>query len=131
VVKLDNNEIKGRAKTLSFILISLFIVMFLYYLFVRFTGIKIPCIFFELTSLECPGCGITRMLTQFLQFNFVKGIKFNYFLGFTLPILLFMIAYMSYLYIFKKKQAKWFTILSTIYLISLFIWGILRNIFSI
>ena len=131
VVKLTNNDVKERAKTLSFILTSLLIILFLYYLFVRFTGIKLPCVFYELTHLQCPGCGITRMLTQFLQFNFVKGIKFNYFLGFTLPIVVFMIGYMSYTYILNKTYSKWFNTFITIYLICLLSWGILRNIFSI
>ena len=126
-----NNEIKERAKHLSFILSALLIVMFLYYLFVRFTEIKIPCVFFELTNLQCPGCGITRMLTQFLQLNFVKGIKFNYFLGFTLPLLIYMIGYMGYTYVYSKPYSKKFSTLITIYLIALLTWGVLRNIFSI
>ena len=124
-------EVKARAKTLAFILTTLLLVLLSYYFFVKFTSIRIPCMFHIITKLDCPGCGITRMLTQFLSFNFKAGIKFNYFLAFTMPIIIFIILYMCYAYLLNKKYSKWFNIISTTYCISLIVWGIVRNIISI
>lgn len=128
---MHNNEIKKRAKTLFLNFIILFVILISYYFIVRYTPLLIPCLFFELTGLNCPGCGITRMLTRFLQFNFAEGITFNYFLGFTLPIIIFIILMMSYYYIYNKKYSKWFNILLYIYLAALIIWWIVRNIIGI
>ena len=126
-----DNQIKKRAKTLFLILGVLFLVLIAYYIFVVITGIRVPCMFNLITKLNCPGCGITRMLTKFLQFQFSEGIKFNYFLGFSLPIIIFLILGMCYYYLYNKKYDKWFNIICYLYLACLIIWGILRNIFGI
>lgn len=127
---MHNNSTK-RAKTLFLNFAILFAIAISYYFVVRYTSFKIPCLFFETTGLSCPGCGITRMLTQFLQLKFNEGIQYNYFLGYTLPVIIFVIAMMSYYYIYNKKYAKWFNVLVCIYLIALVSWGIVRNIIGI
>lgn len=42
-----------------------------YAIFVRATGLAIPCVFYTLTGLKCPGCGVTRMALCLLRFDFV------------------------------------------------------------
>ena len=128
---MHNKDSIKRAKTLFLNFLLLFVILISYYFIVRFTAFKIPCLFFEITGLSCPGCGITRMLTQFLQFKFDKGVAFNYFLGFTLPVVVFIILMMSYYYIYNKKYSKWFNALLFVYLIALILWGIVRNIIGI
>ncbi|MCI8333726.1 MAG: DUF2752 domain-containing protein [Lachnospiraceae bacterium] len=41
-----------------------------YYGFVKYTGIGILCLFRYIFHLQCPGCGITHMLTALGSGNF-------------------------------------------------------------
>lgn len=125
------NDFKKRVKSFFFTLSIVLAILVSYYLIVRFTSFRIPCVFHLITKLNCPGCGITRMLTRFLQFKISEGIKYNYFLGYTLPIVILMISMMSYYYLYNKKYDKWFKILSLIYLCLLLAWGVIRNIIGI
>lgn len=36
-----------------------------------------PCIFYELTGIQCAGCGITRATHQILNFNFKEAFLLN------------------------------------------------------
>lgn len=49
----------------------------LYGLFVRKTGLGIPCMFHLLTGLKCPGCGVTRMAVALLQLDFAGAFEAN------------------------------------------------------
>jgi len=61
--------------------ISLFsVVVFLgvLYLFsVHFTTFRIPCPFYLLTGLYCPGCGISRMCIALFHLDFVSAFQNN------------------------------------------------------
>jgi hypothetical protein len=48
-----------------------------YYLFVRCTGISLPCLFHSITGLQCPGCGVTHMLLYMAQFDFSNAFASN------------------------------------------------------
>lgn len=48
------------------------IIGMLYAVFIKITGISIPCLFREITGLKCPGCGIT---TFFMNLLFLSGRK--------------------------------------------------------
>ena len=69
-------DIKG--KTITFIIIFVLI------------GIgrllNIPCIFLHITGIECLGCGMTRALSEALQFDFASAFEYHK-MFWSLPIL--------------------------------------------
>ncbi|MCI9445778.1 MAG: DUF2752 domain-containing protein [Lachnospiraceae bacterium] len=50
---------------------------FVYGMFVRYTGLAIPCPFRQLTGLKCPGCGVTGMCVALMQLDFKAAFLCN------------------------------------------------------
>lgn len=46
-----------------------------YYVFIRLTGLHIPCVFREITGLKCPGCGLTAMCMNLAHFRFGEAFR--------------------------------------------------------
>jgi hypothetical protein len=55
------------------------------------TGIFPPCIFRQLTGLQCPGCGSTRALHQLLHGHFVAAFTLNPLFVIATPLLLYVL----------------------------------------
>lgn len=105
----------------------IFAAGFAYLIFVRITGIKLPCIFYETTGLLCPGCGITRMFVQLSCFNIKKAFMYN-------PVcfvsVAFWLTFSVLLFIGKPKyfrNAKLLYIFMYINFAALILFGLLRN----
>ncbi len=103
-----------------------------YLLFFLWTGIGIPCPFYELTGLKCPGCGISRMFISLAKLDFAAAFGHNPFLLITGPFLIAYLAYSEVGYVLygNRRMGKR----------EIFLWaelglaiayGILRNIFPI
>lgn len=87
-------------------------------------NIGIPCVFYKITNLYCPGCGITRCLKSILTFNFYQAFRYNALITILLP---FFTLYFIYSFVLKKD----FKIPNFIWYILLFIiilFGVFRNI---
>lgn len=65
----------------------LFLLGLAYGLFVKITGLAIPCIFHLLTGWKCPGCGVTRMCVALLQMDFIGAFYCHPMLLIQLPFL--------------------------------------------
>ena len=61
--------VKGAAVTV--------LIGILYYLFVRFTALGIPCIFRVITGKYCPGCGISRMFIALFSGDVAAAVRYN------------------------------------------------------
>ena len=82
-------------------------------------------------NLYCPGCGITRCIISFLQFNFYQSFRYNPLIFILLPFLSVYIIYKLYIWLFDKKDniiTKIPNMVFYILIIILLIYGILRNI---
>ena len=100
-----------------------------YVLWVRATGIGIPCLFYTVTGLKCPGCGISRMLLSLLRLDFRAAFHYNPFLLLTSPILVFLLIESDLQYLRNERKK---TLLGQILLwgelVGLLAYGIIRNI---
>ena len=63
----------------------------LYFVFISVTKIGISCPFYLFTGLQCPGCGITRMILSLLRADFAGAFRHHPVLLLTSPIILFII----------------------------------------
>jgi len=86
--------------------------------------IGIPCVFFELTGIYCPGCGATRAITSLIKLNFYQALRYNMLI---IILLVFSIIYYAYKYILKSEK-KLPNYIWYILLIITILFGILRNI---
>ena len=101
-----------------------------YLIFVLCTGLGIPCIFHAITKLECPGCGVTRMLISIVKFDFVSAFWYNPFLFITGPLLVAYLVACEVKFVRhgNRKMGKW-EIFMYVELVLALIYGVLRNIF--
>lgn len=59
-----------------------------YAIFVTVTGWGIPCPIYTVTHLQCPACGISRMLLSLLRLDFAAAWQYNPYLLINGPIIL-------------------------------------------
>lgn len=97
----------------------------LYLVWLRLTGLAVPCAFHSVTGLRCPGCGITRMLLALSRLHFREAFQANPFLLATSPLLLFLILFSG------RQRRRWSRRLLWGYLTALLLFGIVRNLYSV
>ena len=71
------DEKKNRFLKLAKSIGQIVLLGILYFIFIKMTGWKIPCIFYELTGKYCPGCGVTRMCLALVQLDFASAMRNN------------------------------------------------------
>lgn len=105
-------------------------VCIVYLLFVKFTGISIPCLFYLITDKYCPGCGITRMFVDIFRLDFPAALSHNAFVFCILPIGAFLFVYKAWTYIKSGNTDTkvWENILYIILSVFCFAFFILRNL---
>ena len=72
------------------------IVISIYLIFVKFTGIRI-CLIYNLIHIPCPACGLTRAYMALLQGDFISSLKYNIL---AVPIAIFFVLF----FIFSLKD---------------------------
>lgn len=97
-------------------------------IWLRLGGPSVPCMFHELTGLECPGCGITRMILALSRLDLKAAFRANAFLTVTLPYLILLLLYSAYKWIRNEKTGAKAEAAEVLYCAGLILFGILRNI---
>lgn len=84
--------------------------------------LSVPCIFREITHLNCPGCGITRACLALLDLDFYQAFRYN--------MLVFVLApfYLLYLFLESKGYRRSSSMLVNSMVVVTVLFGILRNI---
>ena len=66
-----------RIRRVVWIVLAVAAAGVVYYLLYRFLGFGIPCTFYQLTGLSCPGCGLTRAITALLSGDVASALSYN------------------------------------------------------
>ena len=114
------------------ILILMAVLAFYFYFFdpSEKENIFVSCTFKGLTGLDCSGCGGQRAIHHLLHFEFGQALRFNAFFVLLLPYLSLLLYYELRRIWNIPKPNNFFTSnkMLWIFLISLLIFGILRNL---
>ncbi len=103
-----------------------------YLIFVLRTGIRIPCLFYEITALKCAGCGISRMFVSLARLDIIAAFKYNPFVFITGPFVILYLcsSELEYVKHGSRNAQKWSVFIYTELFFAL-AYGVLRNIFPI
>ena len=79
-----------------------------YALVCHFTAFRIPCPFYTVTGLKCPGCGMTRMCMDIMHLDFKAAYLENRAIFVTLPVLGWFLGYnaLRYVGVIKGERLK-------------------------
>ena len=99
-----------------------------YLVWIKLTGLAMPCMFRYITGFKCPGCGITTMFTALASLDFKASFNANPFLFVTAPFLCVEIIYRIYLKYRNMKLPKDHETAVICYCAALCIFGIVRNL---
>lgn len=98
--------------------------------FLAYKGISVPCLFYEITGIKCPGCGNTRAALALLRFDLKASFRYN--LLFALEML-----YLARVYVIcaknfiNNKGFKYYVrprIIDIGFFVLLILWTVIRNL---
>lgn len=84
-MKKLNSEQKARLLSLIKKTALLLAAGIAYYIFIKLTGLGIPCVFRLVTGNLCPGCGVTRMCISLLRGDLYAAMRNNLLIMVCLP----------------------------------------------
>ncbi len=108
--------------------VILFMAGVAYYIFVTVTPFSYKCYIHELFGIDCPVCGTTRMMLSLAHFRFSEAFNYNQYIFITLPYIIYEIIYLFYLNESKKPAGKINRVILYLWVILLFIFGVVRNV---
>ncbi len=103
-------------------------VFLIYYILNKKFGFSIPCIFYKITGLYCPGCGITRLLFALVNLEFYESFKYNPWIFILIVLGLFYLICKLFIFLKLKKIIKIPNYVYITLIIISIIFGIFRNI---
>ena len=121
---------KKRITVLILLVISGLGAILAFYILAR-NKIALGCIFYQLTGLQCPGCGNSRALIALLEMNFKKAISYNLMFPLEIGYLIWVVIQSGLSFLntgrFSYKPKKiW---IDATILIMVIAWGFIRNIY--
>lgn len=124
------SEAKHRLKRLLLLAGLILGIGLAYAVFVRLSGLSIPCPFHAVTGLLCPGCGVTRMCLALLRLDFAAAWQANPVLLLLLPVLTALLIRQAMRYVktgrstLSRRESALVWGMAAV----LLLWGIARNL---
>ena len=124
-----NKRIREVIVKLSIILI----IGLAYLIWLKTTGIMIPCLFRRITGLYCPGCGITHIFISLSNFDIKGAFAANPVMFILIPFLLltFIDYIVKYIKYGRAQISRIGNIIIWISIVCLTLFSIIRNIYCI
>lgn len=124
------SEAKHRLKRLLLLAGLILGIGLAYAVFVRLSGLSIPCPFHAVTGLLCPGCGVTRMCLALLRLDFAAAWQANPVLLLLLPVLAALLLRQAVRYVKTGRStlSRGESALVWGMAAVLLLWGIARNL---
>ena len=108
------------------------VILAAYYLFVRLTGLAIPCLFHEITGLKCPGCGISHMCMHMVRLEFREAFICNPLMFLLLPVFAILLAFkLIFMPDWLETRSKAYRIGEKVCLVAVLAYWVVRNIIGI
>jgi len=126
-MELDRAEQNRRIRILA----ALALLAGAYVLVCEFTEFRIPCVFHEITGLDCPGCGTTRMCMHLLHLEFGAAFRDNPAAFLTAPFLLYLAGCTAAGYAgvrIPDRAARVNTGIAIVLIAVFLVFGVLRNL---
>ena len=104
----------------------------LYFVVISILGYGIPCIFRTITGLQCPGCGVSRMLSSMIKLNFKDAFDYHPVLFVSLPFLAVIFGDMLWRYVYhgKCELRKWENAVIIAIIVCLLVFCVIRNVLT-
>lgn len=112
------------------ILITIFIILFGYYLSLKFNIFSIKCPTKYFFHIYCPGCGVSRMILSILKLDFKQAFYYNRLFFILLPFIIILLIDFIIGYLFDKPYKIITRIPKSVYIILgviIILFGIIRN----
>ena len=121
---------KRRLKKVIAISTALLLGGLVYALICGILGFGIPCVFYEVTGWQCPGCGVSRMCLSLLRLDFHGAFEANPVLLLLLPLLIAVAvdSIVRYVRTGSLRTKGWSAISVWIAVVILLVFGIFRNL---
>lgn len=107
--------------------IFLIIVVILMAILLIHGKIAIACVFYEITGLYCPGCGITRSILSLIDGDIYQAFRYNPIIFIDIPLII-IASIIDFIYKDNKKVKKVTNAIYIMLLIITLVFGVLRNI---
>ena len=121
---------KQRAVRVALMMLGILAIGLLFSFGATHWGWWLPCVFNQITGLDCPGCGISRMCLALLRLDFESAFHWNPAVMLCLPILAYLLGYLAYRYIRYNdlQMHRWQQGICWAMVAGLLLFGVLRNL---
>ena len=102
-------------------------------LILHINGVGIPCVFYEVTGLHCPGCGNTRAVEALIHLDIPGALACNYLFPLELAYLVWVysVTVGNYYKTGKVSYRSPLPVVDILILAAVVIWGVVRNVAGI